>query len=84
MSITIKIGADEDLETALNRFNNMVRLKAGRPWHKKRYGYYEKPSALGRKRKKMGWLRARAPSLKLHIGLAEQHQRTGPSNAAGR
>jgi len=50
----------------------------------KRFGYYEKPSALKRKQNKMDKLRHGNSSLKLHIQLEEQFSRTGPTIAAGK
>ncbi|RPI97434.1 MAG: hypothetical protein EHM39_09490 [Chloroflexi bacterium] len=47
-----------------------------RPWHKRRYGYYEKPSTLRRKQTRT------VP--RLYIGLEAQFRREGPSNAMGR
>jgi hypothetical protein len=64
-------------------------------WTKKRYGYYEKPSTLKRKRKKMAkhW-QDRCSSISnfkgscqntshLYIGLKELFARTGTNNSAG-
>lgn len=84
MPIQVSLREDESFEDLLDRFNNTVRKGYGRPWCKKRFGYYEKPSALKRKQKKMDRLRHGDSSLKLHIQLEEQFSRTGPTIAAGK
>ena len=72
----------ESLESALERFNTAVQHDIGRPWHKHRYGYYEKPRRLGRKYRKMRAINQHG-NLKLHIDLIPLCERTGP-NAVGR
>jgi ribosomal protein S21 len=85
MSAKVIVAEGEDLSKALRRFNQLMRKIYGRPWTKRRFGYFEKPSILRRKRKRMAWRQRQAGGgLKLHIGLPEQFQRTGPSNALGR
>jgi ribosomal protein S21 len=66
----------EDLETALKRFERYCRRDQRRPWTKRRYGYFEKPSALRRKRMR------RCANFK--ISLEAQFRRTGPALAVGR
>jgi ribosomal protein S21 len=84
MSIRIEPRVDETLAQTVERFTRLVRQEYGRPWTKRRFGYYEKPSALRRKRAKMRRLRARGSgNLYLHIDLDAQLRRTGPTNAAG-
>ncbi|MBI1928012.1 30S ribosomal protein S21 [Candidatus Poribacteria bacterium] len=82
MSVKIKVREGESIESALYRFGIEVQREYGRRWCKRRFGYYEKPSALRRKQKKMAWLGY--DHLWLHIGLKELFSRTGPTNAAGR
>ena len=82
MPLQVSLREDESFEDLLDRFNNAVRKGYGRPWCKKRFGYYEKPSALKRKQNKMDKLRRGNSSLKLHIGLEELFSRTGPTNSA--
>ncbi len=85
MSPRIEARADEDVSEMVARFNQRVRHEYQRPWTKRRYGYYEKPSALRRKRTKMRKLQTRgAGRLYLSIDLETQFRRTGPTNAAGR
>lgn len=82
--VRVEIRDGEDFEHALDRFQQLVQSEFERPWTKRRYGYYEKPSALRRKQEKMRWLRAgRSGHLWLRIALQAQFQRTGPTNAAG-
>ncbi len=85
MPARVVVAEGEALSKALRRFSQLVRKIYGRPWTKRRFGYFEKPSILGRKRKRMDWRQRQAGGgLKLHIGLPEQFRRTGPSNALGR
>lgn len=85
MSVKIEVGDDESIDSALKRFNQAVKRDLGRPWCKRRYGYYEKPSELKRKRKKMRRLRSGSRgNLYLKIGLKELFSLTGPTNSAGR
>lgn len=85
MSVKIDVGDDESIDSALKRFNQAVKREIGRAWCKRRYGYYEKPSELKRKQKKMARLRSRSQgNLHLKIGLKELYSRTGPKNSAGR
>ena len=84
MTIRVALRENESLEDALRRFNKHVNYLNGRRWCKRRYGYYEKPSAIRRKQKKMHHLNQHGKILKLHIGQKELLARTGPTNAAGR
>lgn len=80
--VRVVIHDGESIESALERFNEAVHREYDRPWHKHRYGYYEKPSRLRRKRRKMRKINPHG-TLKLHIGLISLFERTGP-NAADR
>jgi ribosomal protein S21 len=85
MSVKVVIGDGEELFKALRRFRELVRKAYGRPWTKRRFGYFEKPSALRRKRRRMAWRQQQTGGgLKLCIALPAQWHRTGPSNALGR
>ena len=85
MTITVEVRDGEDLTQALNRFRQLVHREYGRSWTKRRFGYYEKPSALRRKQQKMQKLRQRTTAnLWLRIDIEAQFRRTGPTNAAGR
>jgi ribosomal protein S21 len=74
--VSVQVRDGEDLAHALHRFRRLVHQDLATPWDRRRYGYYEKPSALRRKR------RRREPPIKL--GLEAQWARTGPTNAVGR
>ncbi|MBK9745971.1 MAG: 30S ribosomal protein S21 [Chloroflexi bacterium] len=88
--VTVKAHDDESFEQLLKRFNRAVSKTYSRPWHKRRYGYYEKPSTLRRKQNRtraqnrrrhfMHW----AQGIRLLIPLETQWRREGPSNAKGR
>jgi ribosomal protein S21 len=84
---TTQIHEDEPFEEAVRRFHMLVEAEYRRPWYKRRYGYYEKPSALKRKRRKMerhnkyNTLHTRVVC---PIGLEEQFQRTGPVCTMGK
>ena len=58
MTVRIEVHEGEDLIQALDRFTQLVQREHRRPWTKRRFGYFEKPSALRRKRRKMRTLRA--------------------------
>jgi ribosomal protein S21 len=96
MGIEIKLRENEDIESAVKRLNDKVFREKGKRWYKRRYGYYEKPSVLKRKRNKhIDIVKPSVASqiaiygrvitgLQLKIGIKEQFKRTGPNNAAGR
>jgi ribosomal protein S21 len=85
MPAKVMVAEGEELSKALRRFRQQMSMVYGRPWTKRRFGYFEKPSVLHCKRKRMAWRQRQAGGcLKLHIGLREQLDRTGPSNALGR
>jgi ribosomal protein S21 len=50
MSIRVKVGEGESLAQALKRFQERVQMAYRRPWAKPRPGFYEKPSAIRRRR----------------------------------
>ena len=88
----------ESIESALRRLRRAQAYEFKR-WSKKRCGYYEKPSALRRKRKKMAEIwsirerfdrkchrggKSQKHTIHLFVGLPELFARTGPTNQAGR
>lgn len=83
MSLRVEAQIAEDFSNTLDQFSQLVQREYARPWTKRRYGYYEPPSALRRKRSKMRGLRSRSGHLRLYIDIAAQLRRTGPTNAAG-
>lgn len=84
MTITVNVKDGESIEVVLHRFKKKVKHETDRRWHKRRFGYYEKPSILKRKAKKMKALSIQSGgSLWLKIGLKEQFSKSG-SSAAGR
>lgn len=95
MSVRINVEDNETLDSALSRFSHKVYRLNYRRWYKRRYGYYEKPSVLARKRRKMRRIQQRCFSifvlvgepkcngLLLYIDLPAQFARTGV-NAAGK
>ncbi|WP_275544555.1 MULTISPECIES: 30S ribosomal protein S21 [unclassified Pseudomonas] len=84
MTITVNIEDNESIEIALRNFKKKVKHETDRRWHKRRFGYYEKPSILKRKAKKMKKLSIQSGgSLWLKIGLKEQVSKSG-NLAAGR
>lgn len=92
MGLKIRIQDNENIDAALTRFRRKEQYEYKR-WTKKRYGYYEKPSILKRRRKKMAKIWAfiinahigydAKSSLHLYIGLRELFARIGPNNSAG-
>ena len=84
MAITVNVEDDESIEVALRKLKKKVKQETDRRWHKRRFGYYEKPSILKRKTKKMKAFSIQAGgSLWLKIGLKEQFSKSGKL-AAGR
>ena len=98
MSRKVEVRDGESIEHALFRLRTTQAYEYKR-WSKKRYGYYEKPSALRRKRQKMAkiWtlmertdrmlrkdFTPRRSCIHLYIGLKDLFARTGPTNQAGR
>ncbi|MCC7446295.1 MAG: ribosomal protein S21 [Anaerolineae bacterium] len=79
----------EAFEHTLARFRRQVSLAYRRPWHKRRYGYYEKPSTLRckqnrtRQHNRQNYGRGGTGVL-LPIDLDAQFRREGPTNAKGR
>ena len=91
MGAYVVLQQGEDIDQALERFRHHCDRDQGRPWTKRRYGYYEKPSALRRKRKRRDRMTARhsgwhdePASYNFRIGLAAQFCCTGPINTIGR
>ena len=84
MTVTVKIESGESIDLALRKLSKKVKSEMDRRWHKRRFGYYEKPSTLKRKSQKMKKLAIQSGgALWLKIGLKEQISRNGGS-AAGR
>ncbi|HTE18304.1 MAG TPA: 30S ribosomal protein S21 [Armatimonadota bacterium] len=98
MGAYVVVREGEDLDSALTRFAGHCRRDQARPWTKRRYGYYESPSALRRKRKRWQEMKARARGRKIgrmggwksypvsgsKIGLPAQFSRTGPTISVGK
>lgn len=95
MSITVYLQDDQNIDQALHLLNQKHYYLQATRWYKKRYGYFEKPSILKRKRKKMKQILSyRNHSLSLitqispqntlwlKIDIKQQFSRTG-KNAMG-
>lgn len=94
----VHVSDNDNISSAIFKLRRAVEAKFDSRWYKRRFGYFEKPSALERKRKKMKKLvtqssqtRRRLPGFEdtgcglwLEIGQRERYNRSGPSNAAGR
>lgn len=52
-TVTVNIEDGESIEIALRKLKKKVKYETDRRWHKRRFGYYEKPYLLKRKAKKM-------------------------------
>ncbi len=78
----MEVGEGQDINQALLELRKLVKQEYGRPWHKRRYGYYESPSVLRRKCKKMKQRQTSSPSF--YVGQQELLARTGPDMAVGR
>lgn len=88
--VTVEEG--ESIDKALMHLRHLQNYEYKR-WTKKRYGYFEKPSALRRKKRKMAEIwqikfgphagASRQKRLHLFVGLAKLFSRSGPTNQAG-
>lgn len=87
----IMLDETQDIDHALWRLHQQLYVNTATRWYKKRYGYYEKPSLLRRKKRKMKRLLSQrqkyfyfepAPNLWLKIEYSQQFARTG-ENAVG-
>jgi ribosomal protein S21 len=91
MGVQVALRAGEDLEGAYRRFEALWRHDQRRPWTKRRFGYYESPGALRRKRRRAGrvrdpgrpWDPPNTLSSNLPVEPAALWRRTGP-NEIGR
>jgi ribosomal protein S21 len=84
--IRVEVREGEDAASAFRRLQELVRRQQGRPSHKRRFGYYEKPSELNRKKAKFRRRQTQAGGrLVLHVYPHEAlFARSGPSNATMR
>lgn len=74
MSITVYLQDDQNIDQALQLLNQKYYYLQATRWYKKRYGYFEKPSVLKRKRKKMkAILSYRNDSLSLQTHIAPKN-----------
>ncbi|MCZ2341073.1 MAG: bS21 family ribosomal protein [Bacteroidales bacterium] len=79
MSLKVLVRDGESVAVALVRLNTLIRRARGRPSHKRRFGYFEKPSELRRKRAKKETVR---PGYPLHVHPhSALYARTRPSHA---
>ncbi|KHD05624.1 hypothetical protein PN36_29970 [Candidatus Thiomargarita nelsonii] len=53
MSVKVIVHDGEDISTALSRFRRKVTLEYRKGWHKRRFGYYKKPSILNKQKRMM-------------------------------
>ncbi|MBN8884975.1 MAG: ribosomal protein S21 [Rudaea sp.] len=98
MGRRVEVQDGESIERALFRLR-VAQAYEYKRWTKKRYGYFEKPSALRRKREKMAkiWSILEAADRRAHrggssaksrihlfVGVPQLFARSGPTNEAGR
>ncbi len=81
--LKVLVREGESVRSAYLRLKQLVERDLGRRSHKRRYGYYEKPSELGRKQRKFVLRQTRARGkLVLHVRPhSALFTRTGPTNA---
>ena len=53
MTVKVTVEDGESIDLALRKLSRKVKSEMDRRWYKRRFGYYEKPSVLKRKSKKM-------------------------------
>lgn len=89
VSRKVEVGENESIESALRRLNRQQVYEYKR-WTKSRFGFYQKPSELRRKARKMAeiWQFRPAGSRKhgthLYLNLQQMFMNTAPRNAAGK
>jgi ribosomal protein S21 len=85
VGIRVVVGDGESVAEALVRFEQLRYFVYRRPWTKRRYGYFEKPSVVRRREQRLrtmrrlgwGWYH------RFPIELDAQLRRTGPGNKIG-
>lgn len=82
MSVRLIVPDGVPLRDVLIDFNRRVDLCYRRSWHKRRFGYYEKPSVLHRRSKRLNArnsknLRKRGKRVGMYMGLRTLHGREG-------
>jgi ribosomal protein S21 len=82
MPVRVVVREGETIKSALDRLQRHVKRLKNRPAHKHRYGYYEKPCELRRKRAKKESLMRENPLLLKP--WAAQWARSGPCNSLQR
>jgi ribosomal protein S21 len=82
----VSVTEEDSIELALRKLRRKVNEKYAFRWYRPRRGYYEKPSTLRRKRKKMRGvvIRSESKRLWLKVGQKERFNRNGPDNSVGR
>jgi ribosomal protein S21 len=82
MGVYVKVDKDGDIESALTEFKRRMSREYRRSWNKRRYGWYESPSALRSKRRKMHDVLAyKRPNT--YNGMQQQFARTGKRMSIG-
>jgi len=83
LPIRVTVHEGEDVAVAFRRLQKLVRRLQGRPSHKRRFGYHEKPSELKRKKAKLQQRQTQAGGrLVLRVYPHEAlFARTGPANS---
>jgi ribosomal protein S21 len=78
--IRVEPGENENVLAALLRLKMHAKLAQRRAWVKRRLGYYEKPSILRRKRRKMNRRNryAEGHGIVIWLDLGKQLRRSGP------
>ena len=66
MTAKIEVVEGDPIEQTLGRFKKAVKRKHQRNWAKRRYGYFEKPSAI--RRRKKGFARISRRRLRYGLG----------------
>lgn len=86
MAFKIIVGADEPIAAAVERFEQRRYFVYRRPWTKRRYGAFEKPSVVRRRAKRLRAMRRQGQGwfLRFPITLDAQMRRDEPANRVGR
>jgi ribosomal protein S21 len=85
VGIKVVVGEKESIAEALERFEQLRYFVQRRPWTKRRYGDFEKPSVVRRREGRLRLIRRRGCGWyhRFPIELDFQLKRTGPANTMG-
>jgi hypothetical protein len=86
VGIKVIVGEGESVAQAIERFEQLRYFVYRRPWTKRRFGYFEKPSVVRRREARLRRMRRQGCGWyhRFPIKLDAQWTRSGPANTIGR